>query len=163
MTDDSKQYPLISFLEKHAEDRAMLAELRRGLGKAPGEAPGMYPFVIPFIHDEREEPNIYLVAALFALHPMSARSGNMGDHLRAHAAAAGNDDATARRFVQLLRQRRASLDTPLRQHINLLKSKDVAVNWHQLMHDLGAWSHHSHFVQKNWARTYWKSEKSQTS
>lgn len=160
MSDESNQHPFIEFLERHAEDRAMLAELRRGLGQAPGEAPGMFPFVVPFIYDAYDEADIYLIASLFALHPVSAKTGNLGDHLRAFANKAGDDTATTRRFVQLLRQRRDALPTLLRQHISLLKSKEIAVNWHQLFKDLRAWDHNARYVQKHWASAYWKPAKS---
>ncbi|PJF22971.1 MAG: type I-E CRISPR-associated protein Cse2/CasB [Phototrophicales bacterium] len=151
------KHPFVEFLEKHAEDRAMLAELRRGLGREPGEVPGMFPYVIPFVHNSYDEANIYLIASLFALHPSSTGKGNMGEHLYTLTQAVGDDDATTRRFVQLLRQSRDSLDVPLRQHISMLKSKDIAVNWNQLLRDLHYWEHPDHFVQKQWAAAYWKS------
>lgn len=160
MSDESNQHPFIEFLERHAEDRAMLAELRRGLGQAPGEAPGMFPFVVPFIYNAYDEADIYLIASLFALHPVSAKTGNLGDHLRTFANEAGDDTATTRRFVQLLRQHRDALPTLLRQHISLLKSKEIAVNWNQLFKDLRTWDHSARYVQKRWAKAYWKPAKS---
>jgi CRISPR system Cascade subunit CasB len=156
MTDDTRRHAFIEHLEKLTEDRAALAELRRGLGRAPGEAPGMFPYIIPFVNNRYEEADLYLIAALFALHPSSARSGNMGEHLHAYTQAVGDDAATTRRFVQLMRQSRAALDTLLRQHISLLKSKEIAVNWHQLIFDLRGWEHEDRYVQRQWARAYWK-------
>lgn len=157
MSDETRQHPFIEFLEKRTDDRAMLAELRRGLGRKPGETPGMFPFVVPFVHHPRDEANLYLIASLFALHPVSVRTGNMGEHLRTLATAIGDDAATTRRFVQLLNQHRLSLDVPLRQHISLLKSHDVGINWHQLLLDLISWDHEERFVQKKWASAYWRS------
>jgi CRISPR system Cascade subunit CasB len=159
MNPEVKQHPLISFLEKHKEDRAMLAELRRGLGKKPGEAPGMFPYVARFV-GERNEDVLYLIASLFALHPMSSQYGNMGNHLRTLATNLGDDNATERRFVQLLQQNGDALDVPLRQHITLLKSKDIPVNWHQLMTDIIRWDNPNRYVQRNWANAYWKLEQS---
>jgi CRISPR system Cascade subunit CasB len=161
MSEDTKQHPFISYLEKHADDRAMLAELRRGLGRKPGEAPGMFPYIVPFVHpaNTREEANLYMIASLYALHPLSIQAGNMGAHLRTLADKLGDAAATTRRFVQLLNQSRAALDTPLRQHVSLLKSQDVSINWHQLLYDLNYWSHDERFVQKRWAERYWRSSK----
>lgn len=158
MSEETKLHPFISYLQKNVDNRSMLAELRRGLGRRPGETPGMFPYIVPFLHDEHrsEEANLYLIASLFALHPASVSTGNMGDHLRALAHAAGDDTATTRRFVQLLNQSKDNLETPLRQHISMLKAKDIGVNWHQLLRDLRQWGHQSHFVQKNWASSYWR-------
>jgi len=156
------QYPFISFLEAHHEDRAMLAELRRGLGRSPGETPGMFPYVMPYLHNTWHEDDYYLIASLFALHPKAVSSGNMGKHLRDYCTAVGDDAATTRRFMQLLRQRRESLDAPLRQHIQLLKAKEIPVNWHQLMSDLHNWGHPDFFVQKHWANAYWPATKNQS-
>ncbi len=161
MTDETRQHPFVNYLQLHAEDRAMLAELRHGLGRLPGEAPGMFPYVVPFIHHGYEEANLYLIAALFALHPVSAAKGNMGTHLLSYTQEVGADAATSRRFVQLLNLRRETLDSPLRQHISMLKSKDISVNWHQLLYDLNGWSHDARYVQKKWAREFWHSSNKQ--
>src|SRR5690606_20637972 len=99
---DAYTHPLVQYLLKHADDRAMLAELRRGLGRDPGEAAGMYPYVMPFIDKVSQEKNIFLIASLFALHPAHTGQGNMGDHLRAYTHAVGDDASTTRRFTQLL-------------------------------------------------------------
>lgn len=159
MSEENKQHPFITYLEGHADDRAMLAELRRGLGRTPEESPGMFQYVMPFVHEHTsrwEETNMYSIASLFALHPVSAAKGNIGEHLHSYVLAVGDDAATTRRFVQLLRQDRPSLDIPLRQHISILRSKEIPVNWHQLMFDLNYWDHPNRFVQKRWARGYWR-------
>jgi CRISPR system Cascade subunit CasB len=154
-----KQYPLIDYLEAHAEDRAMLAALRRGLGQPPGAAPDMFPFVVPFVQKWNED-ELYLVASLFGLHPLSTTTGNMGTHIKDFSRAKNfakveDDDASTRRFVQLLRYSREAIDTPLRQQINLLKSQSVPVNWHQLLYDMQYWGHEDYFVQRKWASAFW--------
>ena len=151
---ETREEPFISYLESKAEDRAALAALRRGLGQEPGEAPGMFPYVVRFVQDWNEA-DVYMVASLFALHPSSTKSSNMGNHLRALAREIGDDASTERRFVQLLRMRRDTLEPRLRQHISILKSKDIAVNWHQLFRDLRNWDHPKRFVQRNWAGAFW--------
>jgi CRISPR system Cascade subunit CasB len=155
-------HPLIDYLTRHIEDRGMLAALRRGLGRPPGGAPEMFPYVIPFVRPKAhhwEEANLYLIASLFAMHPSVTSGGNMGAHLRAYAKAVGDDQATTRRFVQLMRMRREMLDVPLRQHISLLKSRDIAVDWNRLLRDLSYWSHEDGFVQYEWAKAYWENAK----
>lgn len=157
---DVKQSPLVSFLMKQKEDRAMLAALRRGLGQAPGTVADMFPIVIPFISDKAyadEEWSAYQVAALFALHPLNSSEGNMGNHLKKLESPSDESSPTERRFTQMLRLRRESLDARLRQHIQLLKANQIPVNWHQLHYDLRYWSHPDRFVQRQWAEAFWRS------
>jgi CRISPR system Cascade subunit CasB len=150
------QHPFISYLESRKDDRAMLAALRRGLGAEPGdpETAAMLPHVVPWINKWYEEADIFMIASLFALHPASRASDNMGHHIRALDPKLEND-ATERRFVQLLRMRRDTLEPRLRQQISILKSKDIPINWHQLMRDIGKWDHPKRFIQRHWARAFW--------
>ncbi len=161
---DTQKHPFVSYLIARADDRALLAALRRGLGAEPGdpETAGMFPYVVPWINEWYEEADIYMIASFFALHPDPAKSGNMGNHLRALAGQLGDDNATERRFVQLLRMRRDTLEPRLRQQISILKSKDVHVNWHQLMRDVRNWDHPKRFVQREWARSFWRSNQSKS-
>ena len=158
---ETNEHPFIRYLESRAGDRAMLAALRRGLGEAPGDAPGMFPYVVPWIRDRRQEADIYMIAALFALHPSSTRFGNMGEHMR-KLDPKREDDATERRFVQLLRMRRDTLEPRLRQQISILASKDIAVNWHQLIGDVGYWDHPNRYVQRRWAQGFWGSHQTES-
>ena len=158
---ETKKHPFVSHLEARAQDRAMLAALRRGLGAEPGEEPAMYPHVVPWINEWREEADIYMIASLFALHPASASSGNMGRHCRSLDPNQENDP-TERRFVQLLRMRRETLEPRLRQQISILKSNDVPVNWHQLIADLRNWDHPDRFVQRRWAGDFWRAQPSKS-
>src|SRR5687768_17091920 len=126
------EHPFISFLEKNAADRALLADLRRGLGGSPMAT---YRYLVPYLSTipgdgtAAREADLLLIGGLFGLHPVLTRTGNMVGHLRALAQEAGDDTATTRRFVQILNLRRPTLDVPLRQHISLLKTKEIAVNW----------------------------------
>ena len=155
---ETKEQPFITYLLSKADDRAMLAALRRGLGAEPGdpETAGMFPYVVPWINEWYEEADIYMIASLFALHPASTSKGNLGDHLRRLTADEGNADATERRFVQLLRMRRETLEPRLRQQISILKSQDIRINWHQLFADLRNWDHPKRFVQRHWAGAFWR-------
>lgn len=84
-------------------NRAALAALRRGLGKAIGEASEMYPYVVPALPrgiEEWAESCYYLVAALFGSYPRSwprdARHAGLGSSLRrlalSRAAERGGDE-----------------------------------------------------------------------
>jgi len=154
----TKTYALIEYLIKHVDDRAMLATLRRGLGKSVGESIEIFPILMPVIGSNPSEEHMasaFQVASLFALHPVHTEKGNFGEHVKRLKQAGQEESSTERRFIQLLRLRRESIDAPLRQHVQILKSKDIPINWNQLFYDLQYWSHPDHFVQESWAKAFW--------
>ena len=156
--DEEKIDPFIDFLEKHKEDRGMLAALRRGLGQTPGQAPEMYPYVIRFLpekHYASLESAYYQVASLFALHPSSTTLGNMGDHLAATIHREEERQSVERRFTNLLKAHIDDLHVYLHQAVAILKSDEISVNWNQLLHDLKYWDHPQFFIQKRWAEHFW--------
>ncbi len=154
----------IDRLQKLAEghERGALASLRRGLGQPPGTVADMYRYVEPFLGEQGsgarfKESAFYLVAALFALHPKSTDEGNMGAHMAKTRTDSGAD-ALERRFTALLAAHPDDLPEYLRQSISFLKSKDVPVNWNQLLWDLENWDKRDdpkYSVQKKWARSFW--------
>jgi CRISPR system Cascade subunit CasB len=157
----SEPHPFIRYLQKLADgqDRGALASLRRGLGQPPGTVADMYRYVEPYLGaDARyKESSFYLVAALFALHPKSTDKGNMGDHMAATRTDSGAD-ALERRFTALLAAHPDDLPEYLRQAVSFLKSKEVPVNWNQLLWDLQSWDRRDdpkYSVQKKWARSFW--------
>lgn len=166
----------VSYLEALArrEDRGALAALRRGLGQPPGTVAAMYRYVVPWIPAEAppwEEAAFYLVAALFALHPVSSRDANLGASYR-HAGAAEAGDgggdaervsATERRFTALLASHPDDLPERLRYAVAFLRSRDIGVNWAQLFDDIRRWGDPSRRVQREWARAYWGRESAEQS
>jgi CRISPR system Cascade subunit CasB len=158
--NQQETHPFIRYLQGLAEkgERGALASLRRGLGQPPGAAAEMYRYVEPYLAQEKSvrynEAPFYLVAALFALHPQSTDQGNMGEHL-ARTRTENDGEALERRFTALLAAHPDDLPDYLRQAVSFLKSKEVPINWNQLLRDLQAWGHEDRFVQKAWARSFW--------
>lgn len=161
---------LIRYLQSIASDdqkrdNGALAALRRGLGQPPGTCAEMFPYLMPHLSEEQQRyhfPTYCLVASLFAYHPKTAAEGNMGEHMR--NAGQESQEATERRFTNLLRAHPDDLPVHLRQAVSYLKAKDVAVNWEQLLRDLLNWENETMAVQKAWARGFWgylKHEKNQ--
>jgi CRISPR system Cascade subunit CasB len=153
-----KTHPFVEHLEDLRNDRAALAALRRGLGQAPGTVADMYRYVVPWLPDDAppwREDAYYLVAALFAYHPDTGGTGNVGRHFAHTRDPQGDDTAIERRFTALLAAHPDDLGFYLRQAISFLKSKEVPVNWHQLLPDLLSWGHPKRYVQKAWARAFW--------
>jgi CRISPR system Cascade subunit CasB len=163
----SKPNPFIQYLEEHRDDRAMLAALRRGVGKPPGAVPEVSKYVQRRLAEDAPaylEEAYYLIAPLFALHPAPGGVGDMG----AHFAALYEPDeepppSVERRFMLLLSAHPDDLADYLRQAVRLLKSKDkeVPVNWQQLLRDVLAWKSPDERrrvqVQRRWARKFWRS------
>lgn len=150
--------PFISYLETLREDRAALAALRRGLGQPPGTAVEQFPYVVPWLPSQSSrslEESYFLVASLFAYHPAPGGTGDMGSHM-AQACQAGEDaTATERRFTALLAAHPDDLPFYLRQAVSFLRSREVPINWHQLIYDVRGWGHPDRYVQRRWARSFW--------
>lgn len=155
--------PFIRYLLSLAEgqDRGALAALRLGLGKPPGVVVDTFRYVEPWLGEKRSaarESAHYLVASLFALHPKSIDRGNMGTHM-AQTREKNNEDALDRRFTALLNTHIDDLPVYLRQTVSYLKSKDVPVNWNELLWDLQNWEEKREdprrSVQKKWAGAFW--------
>lgn len=157
----------IEYLEGLAageRSRAALAALRRGLGRPPGEAVEMHRYVVKWLPRDApqwQEDAYYLVASLFASHPMSwpSQPGEVGPtNLGASfARLLGNDgeESVERRFTAMLNCRGEDLHVHLRHAVSLLKSRDVAVDWARLLRDLQQWHWEDRPVQRTWARAFW--------
>jgi len=161
--EEENRHPFVEYLESlhKRDDRGALAALRRGLGEPPGSVPAMYRYVVPFLPDDCppwEEEAYYLVAALFAYHPKKGGKGNMGDHFAAARDPQRDDTAIERRFTALLAAHPEDLPHYLRQAVAFLKSKEVSINWHQMIRDVQNWGHPAGYVQKAWARYFWRPE-----
>ncbi len=138
---------------RRREDRGALATLRRGLRQeVPYEA---YRY-LPADLKPWDEDAALLVASLFALHPGEGGSGNLG---AAFGKIPERSDSTQRRFMALLNCHGEDLRNHLRQAVSLLKSKEVPIDWCQLLEDVLHWDHPDHYVQKNWAKRYWTKQK----
>ncbi len=153
-----KEHPFVQYLESKRDDRGALAALRRGLGRPPGTVADMYRYVVPWLPDDAprwKKEAYYLAAALFAYHPSTGGRGNMGDHFARARDPQGDKTAIERRFTALLAAHPDDLGFYLRQAVSFLKSKEVPINWHQLLSDVMNWGHPDRYVQQNWARTFW--------
>jgi len=153
-------------LQEQPNGRAVMAELRRGLGQPPGLAPTVGRYVQPFLtleDGEKREEAYYLIASLFGLHPSLAGSGNMGQHFaRLWAGEKEPPDNIGRRFNILLSADWDTLPDYLRQAIGLLKANasPVAVNWAQLLDDVLKWEYSDGKVQLRWSRAFWRKSQS---
>lgn len=67
----------------------------------------------------------------------------------------GGEPGVERRFVALLNCHRDDLPAHLRHAVGLLKSKEIPVDWAELLHDILRWDSESRSVQRAWARAFW--------
>ena len=159
---------LIPLTDDKNPERAALADLRRGLSDFPNLSPYMYRHIQPRMPQrigEWGKLTYYLTAALFAAHQIHTDNGNMGTHfyklLDSHNADANKP--IERRFTYLLAAHPEDLHFHLRQSIAFLRSKEIAVNWEQLMWDIYRWNDPGERskVQEKWAGRFWQALKSE--
>jgi CRISPR system Cascade subunit CasB len=157
-------------------DLGALASLRRGLGKSPGSVYLSDRYVLPFIPADSkfDELPFYLVAALFGgwyqgQEKLVHSEGNLGDSLRRTVQQEKSDDdrnnleeRLEKRLIALLNCHRDDLPDHLRQIISLLKSRDIPLDWAQLLHDIRGWNYDSRSVQHSWAQGFWIVKKEDT-
>lgn len=159
----SQEHNFVAYLTSLEENRGALAALRRGLGQPPGSVPDMYRYVVTRLPQDAgswTERCHYLIAALYAMHPVATDDGNLGKHFAVHLDYERPDgnDAIERRFIALLTAHPDDLHIYLRQGISFLRSKDTPVNWHQLMWDVLSLGNPDGAtrVQKQWANGFWR-------
>lgn len=156
MTQERSVEPFIAALERLArmDDRAALSALRRSLSEdATAQA---YPYVVPFFPRERTpwlESTYLLVAGLFALHPICGES-SLGAALRRVREATGST-SVEQRFVALLDAHPEDLGTHLRHALSLVRSKEIAIDWHDLLRTLRHWN--EDWARRRWASDFWGS------
>lgn len=171
-------YRLADEREQKPASRAALAALRRGVGKEPGEAAEMFSHVVPYLPENVStwgEGPYYLIAALFAWQTARPKEGNgrqyrpYDPHSRFSLGAAfaeyvrqeergerGRDAraATERRFAALLDSDGEELAAHLRYAVQLLAA--VPLDWHTLLRDVQRWDAEGRFVQRTWARDFYR-------
>jgi CRISPR system Cascade subunit CasB len=155
----------IEFLVNNREDRALMAALRRGL--AQPRCAEVSRIVQCWLSEDSPpwlEEAYYSVAPLFGLHhDKFANKGNMGNHFRDLCDDPNEPPSNVeRRFMQLLASDANGLDDALRPAVSLLKSKEVPVNWQQLLDDVVAWKYNDDSRDRarlHWSRAFWRTNR----
>ncbi len=170
------QIKFVNALTKLATDgnRAILAQLRRGRGKTFGHDARRDSWVLSelrrvgFLRQDREIDEdrgleaCCLIASLFAEHPKNMQKATLASSFRQMADLPGaSEEAVERRFHPLLDSDSEDLPDRLRHAISVLKSKDISINWAQLLADVLNWNWPSRSVQKAWARDFWAAQRSE--
>ncbi len=136
-------------------DRAFL---KRAAGKSISESRGallvFYKYLPIPLHNNRNEDIFFLISTLRFLNDKII-SGNFGETMRIIKQKFESESIDAR-FRSLLQSNQDRIGYQLRQLVKLASSKEAGINWYHLLKDLNYWGHPSKFVQKEWARTYYK-------
>ena len=146
------------------DDRAALARLKRCAGRSLGECPEVYSLFYRLLPGQargngRLEEICFLVATLYPLASEKA-AVDLGTALRQLA---NSDRERAqgldRRVGVLLDADLESLNFRLRQAVSLLSSKDIGLDWRQLLVDVLQWEWNGRPVQRRWARSFFGSQR----
>jgi CRISPR system Cascade subunit CasB len=148
----SEVHPFVQYLYDLAsrEDRAALAELRRGL--LSPLAPLRH--VVPFLRRDAsdwEERTLSTIGMLFALHPARGER-SLADALRILAQ---ESDSVELRFRALLDADVEDLAPHLRHAVTLARSKEIAIDWNDLLQKVRGWRDKRRWAQRAWARDFW--------
>ncbi|MHB1424626.1 MAG: type I-E CRISPR-associated protein Cse2/CasB [Gemmataceae bacterium] len=140
-------------------DAATLAKLRRGLTEYPAERDIWVFGHLRRVGPEHEE-QAALLASLFALWHQGGRSHSQQTP-NSFGASYGKlrivtgSESIEKRFASLIDSHADDLPAKLRHAVTLLRSKDIPINWEQLLLDLLAWRAEKRPAQRRWARDFW--------
>jgi len=136
---------------KKRDDTGALATLRRGLGKRRGTA-AMYPYIFGCNPQRGEEEAYFLTASVFAYHQRHTdESVSIGKAVKRLALSESSESLT-KRFIRLLNADTEELPELLRGMVSLLKSREIAFNYHMLVKDVKWWND---ITKESWARDFW--------
>lgn len=147
-------------LEKHKEDRGMMADLRRGFSETTENR--AWPYVARWcdLTNDRQRIIYQTVAAAYAYHPVVSEKGNMGHVFHDLAGGEGRGEEGLRTFDGRFRRFLACDSVQeVCQHlpgvIRAVAQKKIPVNYSRLFNDLWYWGER---VKVNWAGAYWGGE-----
>jgi CRISPR system Cascade subunit CasB len=155
-------YKKILILEKESssgEGKAMLAQLRRGLGKKPGDDPRLFGVLLQDMPEDffgkdgvptKEEWACYIALTLYAMHQQgksisdnkmnTSENISLGTAMRQLAVSQGDDNSWIRiqeKYKSLVGALDiVAIENYLRGIISLLKSKSIPINYSMLAVDL---------------------------
>jgi len=169
---ETREHAFVNYLKELASrgDRAALAALHRAVSSPETTPFTTHRYVVPWL-PERSSPwrdrCYYLVAALFAGHPLDWPSAERG-FANFGASFARLDpnkerENVERRFTALLNTNREELSVHLRHAVALLRaaSSPIPVDWALLLRDIQLWNTPDHRIQRRWARAFWGSRQTE--
>lgn len=138
-------------------DNGAKSILKRALSGEDRHIRNTYAILLPYMPDIKwQQENWILVACLSVYYPQPIRENqqNFGYSCRGLANATHSEGAD-RRFRALLDTALEDLRSPLTALVRQIKSKEIRLDYSQLLSDLGRWEHPDQYIQDQWARTFW--------
>lgn len=161
-----------------SEQRAILANLRRGVGKAPGEIPALWGVVFDEFPSDwmaykdaasREEWGVYIAMTLFGLHqqgmspsekPMHCKGMTLG---KALSRLAGDDKDARNRICQRFTQMATTADIKgmsyyLRNIVQMLRAQGIPLDYALLAKDIYQYQSKNKVneVRLHWAQDFYR-------
>jgi CRISPR system Cascade subunit CasB len=140
------------------DDNGVKAVFKRALSGEERHIRNTYSMVLPYlegIHERQQEIWIF-VASLSVYYPQSIREKqqNFGSSCRGLANNTQSEGAD-RRFRALLDTALEDIQSPLTALVRQIKTKEVRLDYPQLLSDLCQWEHPDQYIQDRWARNFW--------
>ena len=157
-------------IQKH--DRGRMSALKRNAGEVLlGRGTAWFYGLLKTPIQKRNREVYYLIATLFDFNRRVSNQGDFGQALLQLCKNMKREPKDFRRFHILLDAELDRVHDPddpespwadgggelafrLRQMVKLMASKEVGINWPDLLVDLCSWSHPNRRVQKKWARSF---------
>jgi CRISPR system Cascade subunit CasB len=144
------------------DDNAAKAALKRALSGEERHIRNTYSSVLPCMPDINWQQELWiLVACLSVYYPQPFDRKNQRDLGYSCRGLANdtNSKGAERRFRALLDTSLEDIQSPLTALIRQIKTKEVRIDYPQLLADLCQWEHPNQYIQDNWARTFWGASK----
>ncbi len=150
---------LVNLHTRIRNDNGAKADLKRALSGEPRHLRAIYPLVLPYLYgvQEREQEQIWVpIACLSVYYPQNAldKQRDFGSSCQALKKATSSD-GVERRFRALLDTALVDVLSPTTALVRQMKSKEVLINYPQLILDLCRWNHPDQYIQDQWARSFW--------
>ena len=168
---DAKAF-IAELREMRQNDRGRMSALKRSAGEMLfGRGTSWFYSLLKTPEQRRYREVYYLIATLFDFNRLEGCTGDFGQAMSQLCRNMQREPKDFRRFHILLDAEFDRLfdpddiDSPwaegggelayrLRQTVKLMASKDVGVDWVELLVDLCSWSHPNRRIQKKWARSF---------
>lgn len=154
---------LEEFLKSLRDNKAALADLRSGRGRAPVECVRLHRWVAGFVPehlvDTARERAVYTVAALFASYPdIPTTDRDLGSTLAAvRDSGRFSADGIERRLVRLARAPDSqSLCRDLSAVVPLIDQSGAPLSWARLADDIDGWDRASDRITRRWLRAFYR-------
>ena len=139
-------------------DNGANAVFKRALSGEERHIRNTYSMVLPYLEGiPRRQQEVWIfVASLSVYYPQTIREQqqNFGSSCRDLANHTHSEGAD-RRFRALLDTSLEDIQSPLTSLVRQIKTKEVHIDYPQLLADLCQWEQPNQYIQDNWARSFW--------